>query len=270
MPSKSFYDLDYIIEVNEKRIEQYLAAYQKVLDKFTNIILIYSAITIFLISIIQDIFVVDSRPLFLYLCFGTFSILFLISLYFTIRLIIPVEVAYPGAPKKYYEEYRLIYEQTIQKQDQVEVLLKTSYINELETTLHKNVLVFTKKKSFYYNALICVLLSVIPYLICLGFHIFKKEENVQKVAIINQEKFNTLQEMEIMLKNKNKRDNSNKPKSSSTKTLPVSNLPGVDNDLVIPSSPMIIRENSSKIRYLDEEHIGLIKSIVQFFKRLFS
>ncbi len=270
MSSISFYDLDYIIEVNEKRIDQYLSAYQKVLERFTNIILIYSAITIFLISIIQDIFIAGSRPLFLYICFGIFSILFLISLYFTIRLIIPVKVAYLVAPKIYYEENRLHYEQTITQQDQVEKLLKKSYINELETTLRNNVLVLTKKTSFYYNALICALLSVIPYVVCLGFHISKKEENVQKVKIINMGKFNNLQKTEIMPKNKNKTDNSNNLKSSSTKTKILTNLPGGDNDLVIPSSPMFIRENSSKITYLDDEHIGLIKSIRQFFSRLFS
>jgi len=55
MPPKSFYDLDYIIEINEARYDQYTSAYSKVLEKYTNIILIYSAIAIFLIPIIQDI-----------------------------------------------------------------------------------------------------------------------------------------------------------------------------------------------------------------------
>ena len=53
---KSFYDLDYIIEINEKRIEELSSTYHKVLEKFTNILLIYSAIAIFLVSLIQDIF----------------------------------------------------------------------------------------------------------------------------------------------------------------------------------------------------------------------
>ncbi len=44
---KSFYDLDCIIEINESRLEQYTSAYQKVLERLTNVILIYSALTIF-------------------------------------------------------------------------------------------------------------------------------------------------------------------------------------------------------------------------------
>src|SRR6266508_3683286 len=98
---KSFYELDYIIEINEKRIEQYLSAYQKVLERVTNIILIYSAITIFLISIIKTVFFNKDCPWFLYTCFAAFVLLFLVSLYYTVRLVIPVEIAYLTAPKKY-------------------------------------------------------------------------------------------------------------------------------------------------------------------------
>lgn len=52
---KSFYDLDYIIEINERRIEELSSNYQKVLERITNIILIYSAIAIFLVPLIQDL-----------------------------------------------------------------------------------------------------------------------------------------------------------------------------------------------------------------------
>jgi hypothetical protein len=52
----SFYDLDYIIEINEKRLEQYSGAYQKNVDRFTNILVIYSAFAIFLIPIVQSLF----------------------------------------------------------------------------------------------------------------------------------------------------------------------------------------------------------------------
>jgi hypothetical protein len=62
----------YIIEINERRIEQYLSAYQKVLERLTNIILIYSAITIFLISVIKIVFQNKDCPLILYPCFGAF------------------------------------------------------------------------------------------------------------------------------------------------------------------------------------------------------
>lgn len=185
---KSFYDLDYIIEINEKRIEQYLSAYQKVLEKLTNIILIYSAITIFLTSIIKIVFLNKDCPLFLYPCFGAFALLFTVSLYYTVRLIIPVEVYFLTAPRKYYEDFRLVYEEIMQNQAEVEKLLKASYIDELETTLSNYEQFFKRKSSFYYNALMYALLSAVPYIICVGFHISKKDENVQKVEIVNSKK----------------------------------------------------------------------------------
>jgi hypothetical protein len=54
MNEKSFYNLDYIIEINEQRLNQYITAYHKVLERLTHIILVYSAIAIFLIPLIQD------------------------------------------------------------------------------------------------------------------------------------------------------------------------------------------------------------------------
>ena len=51
--AKSFYDLDYIIDNSEKRLAEYTVLYQKVLERLTNIILIYSALGIFLIPLVQ-------------------------------------------------------------------------------------------------------------------------------------------------------------------------------------------------------------------------
>jgi hypothetical protein len=244
---KSFYDLDYIIEINEKRIEQYLSAYQKVLERLTNIILIYSAITIFLISIIKIVFFNKDCPWSLYTCFGVFALLFLASLYHTVRLIMPVEIAYLDAPKKYYQELRLTYEQTIKNQAEIEKLIKASYIDELETTLSNYEQLFRRKSSFYYNALMYGLLSAVPYIICIGFHISKKEENIQKVEVVNSEKISNLLKIDSMSKaNKTIADSPSNTKASVTGI--TTKLPGVDNTQVIPSSPIIVKENSYKIK----------------------
>lgn len=185
---KSFYDLDYIIEINEQRLEQYNSAYDKVLGRLTNLILVYSAIMIFLLPIVQDIFITRAYHWPLYACFFVFTLLFITSLVFTVRLIIPAQIAYLESPKKYYEDYRLIYEQTISNQDEIKKLLKASYITELESAWETNELVFRKKSSFYYRALMYGLLSAVPYLICLGAHITQKDDKIQKVQLINPEK----------------------------------------------------------------------------------
>ena len=43
------------------------------------------------------------------------------------------------------------------------------------------------------NALTFVLLSVIPYLSCMGFHLTKTEEKIQKVELVTSGKNNNLQ-----------------------------------------------------------------------------
>ncbi|MDB5205878.1 MAG: hypothetical protein JWR72_953 [Flavisolibacter sp.] len=242
MSTKSFYDLDYIIELNEKRLAQYTSAYQKVLERLTNIILIYSAITIFLVPIFRDVFLAEIRHWLLFICFAVFAVLFLISVYFTIRLVIPVEIAYLQMPKRYYEEYRITYEQTIKNPDEIKILLKASYINELETALHTNDQVFRRKSSFYYNALMYALLSAIPYLICLGFHASKRDDKVQKVQIVNSEISSKLHKSETMENSLNKSNNGKQ--SSSSTTTATTQLPGVNNGQVISSLPKLIKENS--------------------------
>ena len=183
--AKSFYELDYIIEINEKRIEQYLSAYQKVLERFTNIIVIYSAMTIFLTSILKTVFLNKDCPWFLHVCFIAFFIPFLISLIYTVKLVIPVNVAYLRAPEEYYVKIRMEYERDFQRKEDVENLIKASYIIELEKTLKINEDVYRRKSSFYYNALIYSLISAVPYIICIGFHIARNEDTIQKIEIVN-------------------------------------------------------------------------------------
>ena len=186
MDEQSFYSLDYIIGINEKRAEQYLSAYQKVIERFTNIILIYSAITIFLIPIIQDIFFGDVKSVIMYLCFILFVGLFITSMIFTIKLIIPVQVAYLDAPEKYYKTIRLQYEQNDPPLEELTInkLIKGSYVLELEKAVEVNSQLFKRKSSFFYNSLLFGLLCAIPYMICLGYHISKKDNKVQQIEIV--------------------------------------------------------------------------------------
>ena len=180
----SFYDLDYIIEINEKRVEQYTSAYQQVLSKLTNIILVYSAIAIFLIPIIREVFT-PGKSIILYICFTVFAGLFITSLVFTVKLVFPIEVAYLTEPGKYYKDYRIQYELTESDQNKVDNALKASFIGELEKAVEVNDKVFKRKSSFYYNALIFALMSTIPFLLCLGYHIFQKDDKIQKIEIVN-------------------------------------------------------------------------------------
>lgn len=154
----------------------------------------------------------------------------------------PVNVAYLEIPKKYYEDIRLQYEQTITDKDQIKELLKASYITELESAVVNNEIVFRRKSSFFYNALIFGLLSVIPYLICLGFYITKKEDNIQKIEIVNADNSSIFNMKNINLMPNNTTNNTQN--SSSIATTTATHLPGVNNSQVIISTPNMIKENS--------------------------
>jgi len=169
---KSFYDLDGIIEMNEKRLAEYTALYQKVFERLTNIILIYSALGIFLIPLTQHVLGRDVRGIFYYTSFTTFMVLLLVSLVYFIRLLLPVDIAYLEPPQKYYIEYRIELELLqIGNEEIVNDSLKGSYISELENAIEINSKAFRQKSSLFYNALLFALLAIVPYIVCIGFHL---------------------------------------------------------------------------------------------------
>ncbi|PUZ29974.1 hypothetical protein GA0116948_11545 [Chitinophaga costaii] len=231
----SFYNLDYIIEINEKRLEQYSNAYQKQTDKFTNILVLYSTFTIFVIPIAQTLFFEEAKCYWLeHVLFYGFSLLFLVSAFNTIRLLIPVEVAYQREPRRYYETYRLNYEDGIRTPTEVDILVKASYIEELELAVRTNFYIMERKKLFYYRALIFALLACGPYLLCIGFQLSMKTEKIQKVDIVN---FSNLVENKLMAKEIKQTSQSISPTGNKTR------LPGVDSSQVIPSSPIFFKES---------------------------
>jgi hypothetical protein len=148
MSEKSFYDLDYIIEINERRLEQYATAYQKVMERLTHIILIYSGLTIFLIPLMEDGALLRIRsPVFLGFL-GIFVGLLGVSVGYTVRLIIPRRIITLEIPSQYYNSYRKIYEKTIDDKNRIKDLLKASYIGELQLALRDSEQAIRIKESF--------------------------------------------------------------------------------------------------------------------------
>lgn len=189
MAGKSFYDLDYMIEINERRLEQYAAGRDKVFERLTNIFVIYSAIAIFLVPIVRMILYSGPKPWWLNVCFVLFAVLFAVSIYYSIRLMMPANTALLNEPKIIYNNCRMAYEAVLNDTMSIENLLKGSYIEELEKCVNANLAVYNRIATWYYKALIFVLLSAAPYLVCLGSHISNQEiENEQKWVKVKNEK----------------------------------------------------------------------------------
>ncbi len=99
----------------------------------------------------------------------------------------PADIAFLDPPEKYYTELmQQMEEKYTDNQDKVNNCLKGSYIEELENAITVNLEVFQQKSSFYYNALLFGLLAVIPYIICIGFHLSKKEIKIEQVELIDR------------------------------------------------------------------------------------
>lgn len=178
MAGKSFYDLDYMIEINEQRFEQYTTASEKVMDRLTNIIIIYSAMAIFFVPIVRMVFWSGSNDWILFISFALFVVLFCISVFYTVRLIIPRRLVLLQIPIVIYNDCRTNYEKEINGRIEIEDLLKSSYVSELEHALTIASVNCTKKFRFYKNALVVALMSALPYLVCFGYYLSKIKDYV--------------------------------------------------------------------------------------------
>jgi hypothetical protein len=194
---KSFYDLDYMVELSEKRVEQYTSAYQLILGRLANIILVYSALGIYLIPIVQDLATSSPWP---FWCSGLVMFgLIIVSLFFTVRLMWPVYISYLEISKHYFEDLKLQYERRMlnpdltpdkieESREKINILLKASYLDELNEAQINNRNVFVKKSGYYFKALVWGLVAVIPYAVCIGYHINTKNDKIPKVEVIMQKK----------------------------------------------------------------------------------
>jgi len=115
--------------------------------------------------------------------------------------LIPVKLAYLREPNFYYTGYRKEIEREqaevepplgTDSQERTDNILKASYILELEDAVKENDLVFKRKTSFYYRALVSALIAVVPFLLCLGYNIFQKDDKITKVPLAPINKISNL------------------------------------------------------------------------------
>ena len=200
----------------------------------------YSIIGIFVVPIIE-LFIHNKTSTFFKICFILLVLLTLLSIYFFVRFLIPVNVAYLNSPRTYYEDKRLEYEQIHGNTDdnKIDILLKSSYIDELHGALERNITLFETKGRLFFKALQFALISLIPFMLCVGYKISQKEDKIQKVELINMGKIVPLINNDSTMNNSTK-----KPDTSITQT-PAPKLPHVDSSQIIRTAPKLIKENFS-------------------------
>jgi hypothetical protein len=110
----------------------------------------------------------------------------IVSLIYTLLLLIPVKTAYLREPEIYYKSVRDDYEIEFRSQEDVDLLIKTAYIGELEEVIKFNKNIFNRKEIFYRNAFTFAILSFVPYIICIGFQL-SINNNLKKVNMTKEE-----------------------------------------------------------------------------------
>jgi hypothetical protein len=186
MGNKSFYDLDYIIEINEQRLEQYANMHQKSVDRFTTLLVVYSAFCIFLVPIIQTLFFSKEQYHWsYYYSFYLFCILFIISIVNSIMLLAPGALYILVAPSVYYTGVKQFFEAEGIPPAQSNVLIKNYYITELEKAIITNNLRLQRKTSFYNRAFHFAIMACIPYLYCIWLQINSEKKTILKKETID-------------------------------------------------------------------------------------
>ncbi|MGK9123911.1 hypothetical protein M1D52_07315 [Olivibacter sp. SA151] len=250
--TKSYYNVDYLIELNENRLEQYSAHYDKVQGRFTNIIILYSGVGIFITPLIKRCFDGNFEEWLFLGIFLIFLIFFIISIINTIHLLKPIEIAHLNSPKIYYEDLIKDYEQSpsffeekidengkkevFVNQEKVDLYLKASYIGELEEAIEKNVDAVIKKSLRYNKSLQYGLISIVPFLICVLIHLNGEVETISKIEITNIDELN--QKTQSIMSKSNP---SNSHGGNGSK--PTAKIPGVDRSQVKPVSPRMIKNS---------------------------
>lgn len=181
---KSFYDPDYIIELGEKRVEQYASAYHLTVAQVAYLVIIYTGFGIYIIPIIQDL---------LYVSFGLFSIAAItffaclgISCVYALRLMFPSGVVELMTTHTYQIQERGKFEKELlnesmapwereEKKKIIDELVKDAYLGELDFAQRESMKSFQRKKYCYQTALVWALFAIVPYLISLFYHIILKK-----------------------------------------------------------------------------------------------
>ena len=237
-----FENVDYQIELNQKRFDEEYLRYNQIISRIGYIMLFYTVYAAYLIQLIQYLISLHSiRNL-----YSIFFLLFVVSLgfsiYHSIRLLIPVKIAYKEMPKDFYTSLKDQYINQGIPANELNLYIKESYKIQLEYGAEHNFKVNNKKSKHNFYAIIFCIIGLIPYIICIGFKVSADKDPVQKVEIVGNIFSDSIVKQQILkkLKMANEEQNQNAP----TNQIPATEPPKVDLTKVIVRQPVMIKESA--------------------------
>ena len=184
-----FSNLDYQIDLNEKRLAQERDRTIEIKSRVNYIALVYTVFAFFLTALLKFVTQLNVTSLLCWifaLIFVTFIVTLVISIYWTIKLLIPKEFAFIEEPKIFYGELKEEYIKADVPEEQLNDYIKRSYLRQLEDALNSNYITNNAKSKSNYYAIKFAFISIIPYVICVSLMIGFSEEEVQNVYITNK------------------------------------------------------------------------------------
>ncbi|MEA5427460.1 hypothetical protein [Arcicella lustrica] len=238
-----FENVDYQIELNQKRLDEEYSRYNQIISRIGYIMLFYTVYAAYLIQLIQYLISVSSIISWYSFFFLSFILSLALSIYNSIKLLIPVEIAYNEMPKIFYTVLREDYIRQGIAENEVNLYLKESYKIQLEKSVEHNFTVNNKKSNHNYRSIIYCLFGLFPYIICIAFKISSDKDPIQKVELVKSIITDSLikQQNLIKLKMANEQPNQNAPTNQPPRNEPAK----VDPSKVIVRQPVMIKENTN-------------------------
>ena len=245
------------IELNSERLKEEYERYFEIRSRIGIITIIYSIFAVSSVQLIQFAIKYKSVGSIYNISLISFIIIFILSLFNSILLLIPKAIAYKNTPKYFYNDLLEAYEKNNQiPSGQEKYYVQESYNKELEKIIDLNFALNNKKSNYHYWAFTFALCALIPYIICSGIKITKIPNNIQEVKLTN-----SCFEQNEKLITKNKKELIMFKKEETTPPPP--NEPKVNPDLVIETKPVMIKENKHIPETPQKPHIDSPKTDVK-------
>lgn len=176
--STSFYNFDYYLEANEKRDAVIRAEYDKVIGRVSHILIIYSGVSVSLVSICKDLFTFPFN-FWYFMAIVLFGIPFMISFVYAVRFLFPVLIPFLVDPQRYYADLRSELENALSNgsaltdeiKEEIDRQIKNTYLKELEAAIEFNKTVIRSKQDNYQKALRYAIFCIFPFITCMIFHL---------------------------------------------------------------------------------------------------
>lgn len=236
-----FENVDYQIELNQKRLDEEYLRYNQIISRIGYIMLFYTVYAAYLIQLIQYLISLSSIISWYSFFFFSFIISLVSSIYHSINLLIPVEIAYSEMPKVFYKELKDEYIRQGVAENELNLYLKESYKIQLEKSVEHNFDANNKKSKYNNRAIIWCLFGLFPYILCIGFKVSSDKDQIQKVELVKSNVTDSVIKQQNLIKSNMANEN---PTQNVPTTQPASPAPArVDPSKVIVRQPIMIKES---------------------------